>query len=1199
MKKKILPLLAMLTTFSVYASVNINEMMVRNVSSKINENYNFEGWVELYNSGAQAVDLSNCFFSDNQEDIYLWQNKAQTILQPGEFAIFYFDELDQNNHASFKLDSDGGILILSDQSGTILDMVKYPKPIRNASYGRTNDGEDNFAFFITPTQGTTNNNSATATQQTAAPSFGTQGGFFSSSQSITINAENPSAKIFYTTDGSEPKANSSMQYSSPFTVSTTTPIRAIAVVDGEISSDVTTATYFINNGNNIPTSTKVISLVTDRDYVYGDELGAFVIGRNGSTVPSKCGSMDRTANYMNDWDRPCNIELFDENKTSQINQEVKIGVFGACSRTKSIKSIKVKANKIYGNNKLDYAIFKEKPNLKWKSFVLRNSGNDFGRMLFRDGYLQSLVATAMDIDHQAYEPAVIFMNGEYYGMLGIRERTNKDFVYSNYGLDEEEICIEETSARATECDDYQAVLNLTKNSNMNAAGVFDQIDKTIDVNECLNYFMTEIYICNEDWSEGNIKAWHRTSDGKWRWILYDTDYSTSLYQDYLSTNGFVYSAKCKFFPQFIKNDEIKKRLMTKFVAHAGTTFESEHVSFVLDSMKNILSDEADYFFNFLTSKRLNEKSSWQEEAEKVRNFLTAREAFVFKHVADSLKLGSPVDLHIYSNLNGGMYTLNGLETIKKSNFRSKYFTGSAITVKAEAPAGYKFSKWEVCSENYLIQKNDTWKYLYQTDAADYSWKEVSFNDNDWLSGTAPLGIGLGNNLLKTTFTSTNNNQQENPDTNPGTPGGNQTPGQGNTGINPGGWTGGGMGDWTGGGMGDWTGGGMFFGSSANTTTYLRKTFTISQVNSLATNLQCTVHLNDGAIIYVNGKEVYRYNMPNMVNDTMKAIYEMDSYATLNFEIPRSNFTSGTNVIAVELHNAKNSGSLLFDLSLLDENTGVSVINSSNNAEYTTTVNNNLTIRAVYEKDNYWNPSDVKLYINEVCAANKQYVDEYREENDWIEIYNDGTEAVDLAGMYISDQRDNLTRYKIPTGNSKVTTVPAKGYLVIWADADSTTQGPLHTNFKLNKNKSQTVCLSQMVNNTIQVIDSIAYIPHKNGQSYSRFSYSGNGSWTVTSIPTFAKVNAYAPVSSSTNDLEIIANDVQVTHVYPNPAEDYLWFSFDADKALVTIADLSGRILINEYVTNGSSIFVGNLPTDLYALNLTINNSKYSTKIIKK
>ena len=48
----------------------------------------------------------------------------------------------------------------------------------------------------------------------------------------------------------------------------------------------------------------------------------------------------------------------------------------------------MKANKVYGNNKFDYPIFNEKPNLKWKSFVLRNSGNDFGRMLFRDGYLQ-------------------------------------------------------------------------------------------------------------------------------------------------------------------------------------------------------------------------------------------------------------------------------------------------------------------------------------------------------------------------------------------------------------------------------------------------------------------------------------------------------------------------------------------------------------------------------------------------------------------------------------------------------------------------------------------------------------------------------------------------------------------------------------------------------------------------------------------
>ena len=1190
MKRKLLLLLTLFTSYSMYSSVNINEMMVRNVSFQYNEKYNFEGWVELYNSGASSVDLSNCFFSNSSENLFLWQNKSNLILQPGEYAIFYFDELDEGNHASFKLDSDGGELYLTDANGSMLDFIKYPKPFRNASYGCVTDGSTEYGFFVTPSMGSSNN-SVIATAQTAAPTFGTKGGFFNSSQSITIQTENPAAKIYYTIDGTEPKVNG-MLYTSPINISSTTPLRAIAVVDGEVPSDITTATYFFLN--NIPVGTKVVSLVTDRNFVYGDSLGALVVGRNGSTVPTNCSAMDNRANYMNDWDRPCNFELFDEQKSSQINQEVKIGCFGACSRTKYIKSIKVKANKVYGNNKLDYPIFTEKPNLKWKSVVLRNSGNDFGRMLFRDGFLQTLIASNMDIDHQAYEPSVVFMNGEYYGMLGIRERSNKDFIYSNYGLDEEDICIEEASDKATECDDYQSVLNIAKNANMNASDVFDQMDEIIDVDECLNYFMSQIYICNEDWSAGNIKAWHRNNNGKWRWILYDTDYSTSLYGNYLSTNGFQYAARCKFFPQFIKNDEFKRRLMTKFVAHAGTTFESEHVSQVLDSMLALLEPEADYFFKYLQSYKKTEVSSWKAEAEKVRNYLTAREHFLFNHVADSLRLGTPVALRIYSDVDGASYLLNNLETIRKRDFRSKYFTNSAISVKAEAPAGYKFSRWDVCRENYIIDANDTWKFSYKTDTIDQSWKELSFNDETWNSGLAP--IGMGTSFQKTNISS--GNEDNGSGFNFGDFGGIGGGGIGGGGIGGGGIGGGGIG---GGGIGGGGIGGWPSIGGANTTSYLRKTFTISQLNNMGANIHCTAHINDGAIIYLNGREVYRFNLPDVVNDTIKANLEMDSYAILNFDIPRSYFVEGQNVIAVELHNASGSSSLLFDLSMIDDNTGISVINSANSEVYQTNVNDKLVLHAIFERDNSWNPSNVKLYINEVCAANKQYVDEFREEEDWIEIYNDGSAAVDLGGMYITNHRDTLMKYRIPTGNSKLTTVPAKGYLIIWADKDSTTQGPLHTNFKLNKSQSQTVCLSRMVNNNLEVLDSITYLPHKNKQTYSRFSYTGNGAWTITSIPTLGKKNVYAPVDIETQSVTLAANETEdVARIYPNPAEDYLWFSYaEEGRAFVTIADLSGRILINRYVDNGGSIAVGSLKEGVYALNLTINGNHYSMKLVKK
>lgn len=1156
MKAKKIKLMALLAvSIPLNASVCINEMMVRNASFQVNEDFNFEGWVELYNSGNESVDLSNCFFSDSKTDPYRWQNRKNIVLQPKGYTIFYFDERDTLNHVGFKLDSDGGELFLSDENGKLLDEVKYPKPFRNASFGRTTDGGDELATFVKPTMEASNDGSKTADVQTSAPTFSITGGFFTSEQSIEIETEDASAKIYYTTDGTEPTTQSNL-YSSPVRISTVTPLRAIAVVEGEVVSDVTTATYFVGLSG-IPTSTKVVSLVTDNEYVFGDQLGCIAVGTNGLDVPAGCSGHEKKANYMCDWDRPCNFEIFDEEKQSRENQEVKIGAFGACSRTKAIKSIKVKANKIYGDKHLDYAMFTEKPNLKWKSIILRNSGNDFGRMLFRDGFLQYLAASKMDLDHQAYEPSVVFINGQYYAFLGIRERSNKDFIYSNYGLDEEDFCIEESPSKVVECDNYQEFLDLANRSDINASSAFEDIDKTIDVDEFLNYFMTEIFYCNQDWSGGNIKAWRRNEDGKWRWILYDTDFSTSLYNDYLSTNGFTYAERCKFFPSIMKNDEMRRRFITKFVAHAGTTFEREYVSQVIDSIKSLIVDEADYYFAMLKSQKVHEKDSWHDEVEKVRNFLDVRPEFLFGHIANNYQLGNPVPLRVFSDVKGASYVLNGLETVRKDDFRSKYFRNYDLSVEAVAPDGWMFDHWDICKENYLINVNDSWKYLYQTSAPDASWKELSFNDADWKTGEAPLGAGINSQLMKTSIAS--------------------------------------------GGGGGFFGGG---GKGLNNLTYLRKTvsFTEEDIAGFDDELLCHIQVNDGAIIYLNGKEIYRFNVPaGDVHDTIPANYEMDSYARLRFNISKTDLLPGDNVIAVQLRNALKSNTLLFSLSLIDPKTGIDVVSSSQDKNYAAKLDDGLVLRAVYEKDPDWKEDNVKLYINEVCAANKQYVDEYRKDKDWIEIYNDGTSPVDLAGMFLSDKRKDLKRYQIPSGEPSKTIVPAKGYLVLWADADTTNErGANHTNFELDKNKGQTISLSRLVGEELVVIDSIRYLPHDNGASYSRFSYSGDGAWALTSIPTLGKQNKYAPAQPLPDRTLVESVESTPFHLYPNPAEDYVWFSYpEAGKSFVSLSDMSGRVVLQQYVDNGGCLNVSSLKADVYVINVTINGKLTYKSLLMK
>jgi hypothetical protein len=74
-------------------------------------------------------------------------------------------------------------------------------------------------------------------------------------------------------------------------------------------------------------------------------------------------------------------------------------------------------------------------------------------------------------------------------------------------------------------------------------------------------------------------------------------------------------------------------------------------------------------------------------------------------------------------------------------------------------------------------------------------------------------------------------------------------------------------------------------------------------------------------------------------------------------------------------------------------------------------------------------------------------DEDLDTSDWIEIYNPDTTIADIGGWYLTDQANNLTKWRFPNG----TTVPARGYLVVFASGKNRTNvtSRLHTNFQLN------------------------------------------------------------------------------------------------------------------------------------------------------
>jgi hypothetical protein len=228
-------------------------------------------------------------------------------------------------------------------------------------------------------------------------------------------------------------------YSGPIKIDSTIAIRACSFEAGKQQSQISTNTYFINEVVNLP----FISIVTDPANLFDDKIGIYVTGTNG-----KAGSCDPTIRNLNqDWERPVNVELYDITGKQGFNQGAGIKIFGGCSRTRfPQKSLALYARNEYGKGSFDYKLFSSKPFRKFESFVLRSSADDQVSAMLRDALAHSVLTDPMDAEIEAYEPAVVFINGQYWGIHDIREKYNENYLASNFGVDPNDVNMLEANA---------------------------------------------------------------------------------------------------------------------------------------------------------------------------------------------------------------------------------------------------------------------------------------------------------------------------------------------------------------------------------------------------------------------------------------------------------------------------------------------------------------------------------------------------------------------------------------------------------------------------------------------------------------------------------------------------------------------------------------------------------------------------------
>lgn len=1195
------------------AKVVITEVMPCNISTYMDKGvYNFPGWMELYNDGDElslkGYTISHYKIKDDQQ-VLKWEWTITEDIKVGSeaYRLLFFDEEDASKHAPYKLDSDGGIIILS-QGKNKIDSLKYSRMDTHISYGRYGDG----AGYMNPTPKAENSAAYTLDKRVKSLSFEnlTPGLVESGKHKVTIKSPTTGATIYYTTNGSEPTLESDV-YKTEIEIDTTTVIRARAFLDDYPASEILTGTFLYMDyrhkecgGYTVP----IVSVSTDKDYMEDPEVGMLVVGENGLPTEQKClTDVGITkANFLQDWKRPVVFEYIKDGK-SVMTHEMEAAVIGGCSRKNEVQSLKFKAGKKVGSTKeyLEVNPFEDRPGNKYSSLHLRNGGNAYeaSQVRIRDGYMQSL-SKVMNIDYQAFQPVAYYLNGKYKGLMGLRERTNKDYVEANYGLDEEDMehmeLVNESGveAKVGTLDWYKALVSFLENNSPGAANYFETACKYMDMDEYIDFQLFEHFIVNTDWPGNNAKIWRDKKNGKLRWIIYDTDFGLGLYTagwpNYCDVNlnsiewaaglgdkvnwanGTEYEGpkytfdehskwKVTIFAHLLQNPQFQEKFINKTLIHLATTFSNERVQDVWDSLVQVVDNEYCAFTNGTSLKKIG-------EAESMVKFALQRPEKMYDYTADYFDLGDYVNLEYSSDVDGVKYIMNG-DFVNSSVYKGRYISGNPIKLEAVAPQGYKFKYWEMkdsLSYVELMGNKTPWKYFYQSESPESAWKTVGFDDSDWMDGVGKMGYSIETEESKS-----------------------------NLGYNT----------------------ILDFGENSKKKymrAYFRNVFTVQDKSEFKEFIAKIVY-DDGYIFYLNGKEISRQKVANDLKEGEEYAHPDSEDAVEEVTISMDDIVEGENVFAIMVcQNSSESSDFTFKFSLKAEKAGGASTIKDERSVYSSVVSGNMTLKAVFEKEDFCSNYPDALVFNEVAPSNDSttdIIDEYGIHSDWFEIYNAGEDTINLAGFYLSDDANNLGKSMIPFTHPDSTKIAPKGYLRFWAD-NAVYRGPLHVDFKLSNTNPTGLYLSAKCEGKITSITQFSYSKLPQNASSGRYLdkddfifdnsiESVHDATTYLFCPTPGKPNVLCELSSVGEEEEVGNEDNIIeqseVQIYPNPTDAILNIQSNGVELLsVSVYDNMGRLLLTKSVNQEKSeLDVSQLSLGTYYLQVVTTKEVLQYKVLKK
>ncbi len=676
----------------------VNEVVTANVRGLLDEEGQSLDWIEVLNRGQVPVDLGGWGLSDDAEGRAAW-TFPEGALAPGEVLVVWAAgrEVEGDLYAPFGLSATGDAVVLTAPDGCVVDEVETPRLYRDVAWGRTEADSDRWAYFLEPTPGAPNTTESRP-GFAEVPALSPDPGF--STDAVTVVVESTADAVRVTLDGSAPDERDDL-YEGPFEVQARPDfavVRARAYEEGLWPSRVATSTWSQDPGV-LDAGLKIVSLVVDPYDLYDEETGIAAYGPPDYTP----GYPYFGANFWEDWERDLHITVFDTDGEVVIDQDAGIKVHGGYTRAFEQKNWRVIPRGAYGPETLDHKFF---PNMAQTSFdvmVLEGAGdwcpthteNSLVDQLFRDAEGVRLPW----IDSQAWEPTVVYLNGEFWGLYSFREKLDEHYIARHHGADRDNLDRIECTADGTsdwwrvnqgDWERFDELNAFVASHDLSDAEAWETFTSMIDVENMATSILAVGFMANRDWWANNLKLWReRVDPGPFRHMVFDLGHGwgTATYDHFGYSVGF--SGPGLPIADALENEAFRVLLANQASDYLNTVMSAEHALSVLDGMHARIEPVIEDQYALWCGAPV---SSWYASVDYARDFVQARPDAVWGHVRRGLGLDGLADLSLDVEPEGaGSFQLTAVEV--EPPFSGRFWTGIPVTVTAHAGAGWTFVGW--------------------------------------------------------------------------------------------------------------------------------------------------------------------------------------------------------------------------------------------------------------------------------------------------------------------------------------------------------------------------------------------------------------------------------------------------------------------------------------------------------------------------